>query len=1678
MTTTISNTVTTGIILNGVNYGSQLTITTRGDVAPSIYGAAGVLGLLPIDSVVNAGTISGGENGAGVYMTEGELTNDGLIVGGAGAYNSVDGGGHGGAGVVLKNDAAMTNQGTILGGPVGEGAYGGIGLAMAGSGATNSGLIAGAIGGSYLGLYDVGATGGAGVSMNGSEFVNDGTVLGGAGGEALLDSPPGPGGAGVISDGSDVTNEGTILGGAGGSAFGHGGTGGAGVALSGSTLTNEGTIIGGAGGVGEAFGGAGGVGVDQANSTITNDGLIIGGAGGSYGGIGGAGVTLHGGSLINSETIEGGAGGNAINLFGGYNYNGGAGGAGIYLNGGTVLNAGTIAGGAGGIGTVRDGAAGDAVKFGTAAGTLIIDPGAVFIGNVVADAGAADVLVLAAGSSAGTLSGLGSQFSGFSTLIEDAGANWIFDGANTLQGTVLFAGDAANDGTISGDGALTVTGQLINDLAISLGSGLTLTGLLSNKGTISGGTGRYGASAGGNGMVAVYVNAGLLLNGGIVDGGDGGDSGSGTNNTDPGRGGAGGTGVDLTGGTLTNQQIVEGGAGGAAFYSGAGGAGIAISGGTLTNQRTIDGGDGGAGQYGGAGGAGVVMTGGSLTNSQTISGGFGGNSIGFANTGTGGAGVVLTAGTVTNNMSIKGGAGGDAGLNGATGGAGVAMSGGVLANTKTIDGGVGGDGSFNFGEGGTGGAGVYLNGGTLINAGTIAGGAGGGGVFVGAAGDAVQFGAAAGTLVIDLGAAFIGAVAANSGAADVLVLGSTGGLGGTLSGLGSQFTGFSDLDFTTNARWLVEGGAAGFASLNSINDFAQGDTIVLDGFAVDPADTTYVSGVGLELTNMQGGRVTLDLPGIVVSPGVTAAPVLSIVLDGANTDITANLNGFSAGEPGFLEFSAADAPTNPINNFSPGDTIDVAGLGILTPTTLALGPNNVLAIPQLEESEPLALTFSSADDAGYFVVAPDGGGGDDISFVANTPPSLSGTTPSLNTNDETATEPFATLSVTDPDAGATEAVTITLSNAAAGTLSGTGLIAAGNGVYLLAAASPSAITSELDALIFTPTAHQVAPGASVTTGLTLSISNDGGPAVTSTSSITVTAVNDAATLSGASPSLSTTDETAIKPFAALSVSDPDYNATEAVTITLSNAANGTLSGTGLTASGNGVYMLTAASPSLITAELDALIFTPTAHQVAPGASVTTGLTLSISNDGGTPVTKTTSITATAVNDAPTITGAAAGQITAAGTAIKPFASVDITDPDLAVMDSLTITLKNSSGVATDADGTLSASGLTKTGTGTYILAAATPATLSAEVEALVFTPANSTSTLTTSFTLTASQTAGGSTVSTTNSTTSVTATGISYIYGPTSGNGTIEGTTGNDVITAYQYDNNIYDNGGNDTVHAGQGNANVYAGSGNVTIYLGGYYNNVSGGNGNDSVSGALGNTAISLGNGNDAISVGGYYDTVTLGNGNDSIAGPQGDATVTIGTGSDNVSLGGYDNSVHAGSTTGTDVINAGLGDAVIIGGNGNFTITAGGYGDNVTLGNGTDVVTGMQGLANITTGAGNDTIVLSGYGSTVNAGGGMNFITGGQGNDTFFLPTANTGLDTITNFSLTNGDSLNLTQALTTSGWNFQSSTLGDYLKVTEVGSNAMIGIAVGGNVTNIAELIGVSSLTTAKLLPHIIY
>jgi hypothetical protein len=385
-------------------------------------------------------------------------------------------------------------------------------------------------------ISETGGTGGAGYTIANLRLTVDnyGVIAGGIGGKGgpgdyqpadiryHVFYPPstspggsgGSGGVGVDLSAGDLFNRagGSIRGGTGGGGNytptydgfpgGSGGIGGVGVeSTSTRTVYNDvgAVITGGNGGNGgttgpysffdPAVGGNGGVGVDLSAGTLDNYGTISGGQGGvgyhdGYGGTGGAGVSLNGGRALNLGTISGGSGGASAYtyFFGG---SGGSGGAGVLLNGGAFTTSGTISGGMGGVGGVGDeaiqGPAGDAVQFGSVASTLIVAPGAIFNGQVVANAVVNDTLELTGTESVGTGITLGSQFTGFETLDFAAGAQWTVDlgaGAATSHTLTIY-------GFVTGE-TLDITNQTATQVAGDFGAGATAmsegAGVLAFKG--------------------------------------------------------------------------------------------------------------------------------------------------------------------------------------------------------------------------------------------------------------------------------------------------------------------------------------------------------------------------------------------------------------------------------------------------------------------------------------------------------------------------------------------------------------------------------------------------------------------------------------------------------------------------------------------------------------------------------------------------------------------------------------------------------------------------------------------------------------------------------------------------------------------------------------------------------------------------------------------------------------------------------------------------------------------------------------------------------------------------------------------------------------------------------------------------------------------------------------------
>ena len=114
------------------------------------------------------------------------------------------------------------------------------------------------------------------------------------------------------------------------------------------------------------------------------------------------------------------------------------------------------------------------------------------------------------------------------------------------------------------------------------------------------------------------------------------------------------------------------------------------------------------------------------------------------------------------------------------------------------------------------------------------------------------------------------------------------------------------------------------------------------------------------------------------------------------------------------------------------------------------------------------------------------------------------------------------------------------------------------------------------------------------------------------------------------------DYYAFSPLSGVTISDTDPSAIDTVTITLTvrgvpSDADGTLSGTNLTQTGVGTYVLAADTPGNLTAELEALVFTPTDGQVPLGQVVTTGVTIAVTDGGQTVTDSTTVINVTAEN---------------------------------------------------------------------------------------------------------------------------------------------------------------------------------------------------------------------------------------------------------------------------------------------------------------------------------------------------------------------------------------------------------------------------------------------------------------
>jgi hypothetical protein len=388
----------TGVRVSNSNYPSAVyydpaapaafTIANYGTVAGSTNGI--YLGAGGMVSNASGGRITGAyairiTGGAGTVVNDGTIsgtpqrgvlvTDDGVVVNAASAAIS--------GGVSIDNrqtlpTGTVANYGTIAGG-----VYLDAGLLVNGAAA----LVTG-----YTSAVEIGSAGYGAATGTTATVVNYGNLF------ADSASFNGYAGAGVLVFGAylALTNasSGSISGLLDGVKVEEQ------VAGSGSVV-NFGTIVG-LKSVGVSLPGA---------SQVTNGtgGQIVGAADGVYLGPGGLNPgPAQPGILTNSGTIVGAVG---VDLAG----------SGTLTNGGAIVGTG-----------------GTAVSFGGTAGSrLVVDPGASFAGLVVASSSASNMIELAPGNSVGTLSGLGTQFLHFTSIVFDAGAAWSVSGPpRGLSGTI------------------------------------------------------------------------------------------------------------------------------------------------------------------------------------------------------------------------------------------------------------------------------------------------------------------------------------------------------------------------------------------------------------------------------------------------------------------------------------------------------------------------------------------------------------------------------------------------------------------------------------------------------------------------------------------------------------------------------------------------------------------------------------------------------------------------------------------------------------------------------------------------------------------------------------------------------------------------------------------------------------------------------------------------------------------------------------------------------------------------------------------------------------------------------------------------------------------------------------------------------------------------------------------
>jgi Ca2+-binding RTX toxin-like protein len=245
----------------------------------------------------------------------------------------------------------------------------------------------------------------------------------------------------------------------------------------------------------------------------------------------------------------------------------------------------------------------------------------------------------------------------------------------------------------------------------------------------------------------------------------------------------------------------------------------------------------------------------------------------------------------------------------------------------------------------------------------------------------------------------------------------------------------------------------------------------------------------------------------------------------------------------------------------------------------------------------------------------------------------------------------------------------------------------------------------------------------------------------------------------------------------------------------------------------------------------------------------------------------------------------------------------------------------------------------------------------------------------------------------------------------------VNGGDGNDVLLGAAALDQLFGGTGNDFLYGGlgadqlfggDGNDNInnqgsdladqsYGGAGDDFMYASDIGDIMNGDAGNDNMTGGLGTDVLSGSDGGDFIYGGGSRDVISGGTGTDFLYGDDGNDTVAGDDGGDFVYGGGGSNTLYGGAET--DYLFGGTGNNGYFGGDGNdFVLAQGTAFSEVADGDlGDDYLFMGEASDQAYGGAGTDALFGGGGTDTMNGGAGQDYLWGGAGADLFQLLAGN---------------------------------------------------------------------------------